>query len=497
MTHAHSWIRVISPGKLLLSLVLILSSQPSRGQDKTQYLLHEIPQTIALNPAVAYSCKRYIELPVISQLQGYYRNNGFSYKQAFDGGRGITKDSVIVDIDGLAKALVNRNHLRMGGRVNILGFGYDYRDWYFSFNVSNKSALRLSFNRDIIDARDGNWDLREDIPREININGTGLHFLNYTEFAFGASYLLYPGLRIGARAKYLIGSSHLQTRRSDISLITSESPIELTGYSDLLVRGSLPVTLNVDADGYVTGIESNLNSIDDLPGFLLAWNHGFAVDAGIIYDYSEKIQLSASLVDFGFIRWRKNINVITQQEDFVFQGVDLNNYLQTGNDVDFLGALEDSISSNFRLTGTTDPYFAMLPVRAFAAIDYKWNKQISLGAVAEGEILSGRLYPSLTLTAISRPVEWFSASLSYSLMDRWFTNLGFGIVLGNKSQQFYFVTDNIPINYVRELESGLLWPFSARTMNLRFGINIIFGCKQERDLRRRGIFWRKSCPAYD
>ncbi|MGC9342679.1 MAG: DUF5723 family protein [Bacteroidales bacterium] len=489
--------RIVCKNTITLLFVLLFTFPAIRGQDKTQYLLHEIPQTISLNPAISYECKNYIQLPVISQLQASYRNNGFSYSQAFEGGRGITRDSVIIDVEGLSRAMVNRNHLRLGARTDILGFGFAYYDWYFSMSVSNRSAFRVSFNRDIIDARDGNWDLRTNLPREININGTGIHLLNYTEFAFGASYLLYPGLSIGVRPKYLVGSSHLQTRRSDIKLLTSESPIELTGIADILVRGSLPVTVEVDDEGIVTGIESNIDSFRDLPGFLFAWNHGFALDAGLIYEYSDKITLSASMLDLGFIHWRKNVNVISQQEDFVFQGIDLNNYIQTGTDTDFLQALEDSIASSFRLSGSEDPYVAMLPLRMFAGVDYQWNKQINLGAVAEGEIISGRFYPTLTITAISRPTEWFSASISYSLMDRGFSNLGFGLVMGSRLFQFYFITDNIPINYVRELESGILFPYSARTMNMRFGLNIIFGCKDDRDSRNRGTRWRKSCPAYN
>jgi hypothetical protein len=467
------------------------------AQDKTQYLLREVPQTIALNPAITYDCRSYIELPVVSKIGAFYRNNGFSYNQVFEGGTGITGDSISVNVSGLADALGNRNHLRSGTDVNLLGFGLPYQDWFFSFNISNRTSSRLTFNRDIIDARDGNWDISADLPREINIKGTGIHFLNFTKFSAGAGYNIYPGLSVGARVNFVMGSAHLQTRRSNISLLTQESPIQLTGFSDLLVRGSLPVNLGVNSEGYVTSIESNINSIYDIPPYLFSWNPGMSIDAGVIYQYTEKLTLSASIVDLGFIRWRQNISVASQEEEFVFQGFDLNNYLQTGTDTDFLQALRDSINSSFQLSGSSSPYTAMLPVRVFAAADYQWNKNIWIGGVFEGEVLSNRFYPSLTFTAIARPQEWITASLSYSLMDRWLTNLGFSLVLGNGPAQFYFVTDNIPINYVREVETGLLWPYRGRTLNARLGVNIIIHCKQERESRYKSAKWRKSCPTYD
>jgi len=476
--------------------VFVLFLNPIVAQDKTQYLLHEIPQSISLNPAIVYSCRNYIELPIISQIQAYYRNSGFSHKQIFDDNQGITGDTTQLDLDGLSNALGNRNHIRLGGRVNLLGFGLGYNDWFFSLNINNRSNLRLSFNRDIIDARDGNWDLTTNLPREININGTGLHFLNFTEVAFGAGVSVYPGLSVGGRIKYLLGSAHLQTRRSDIRLLTSESPIELTGLSDLLIRGSLPATIQVGNDGYIEGINYNVQSYSDLMPFLFSWNHGIAIDAGVIYEYSEKIELSASLLDLGFIHWRNNINVISQEEDFVFQGIDLNNYLLVGNETDFLQALEDSIYSSFSLDTSTDPYVALTPARLIAGASYQWKKNIELGAVFEVEVLSSRFYPSLTLTAIARPSEVLTGSLSYSFMDRGFNSFGFGLVFGNGPLQLYLVSDNIPVNYVRETESRLFWPYNSRTMNIRAGINIIFGCKDKTSVYRR-LKWKKSCPAYD
>jgi hypothetical protein len=482
--------------RLRLVIISLLLFQGIYAQDKTQYLLFEIPQSVSLNPAITYKCGNYIELPVLSQSQFYYRNSGFSHRQIFDGGQGVSGDTTRLDLDGLAKSLGNRNHIRLGAKMNLLGMGFEYEDWFFSFNVNNRSNLRFSFNRDIIDIRDGNWDFTNDLPREININGTGLHILNFTEFAIGAGYMIYPGLSAGVRIKYLLGSAHLQTRHSDIRILTSESPIRITGISDLLVRGSLPVSLIEGNDGYVTGVDNQLNSFADLMAFVFNWNHGMGLDAGVIYEYSSDLTLSASILDLGFIHWRKNISVVSQEEEFVFEGIDFNTYLQTSTDTDFFQALEDSVYSSFQLSGSNDPYVAMTPFRLMAAADYQWKEKIRLGAVLEGEILSSRIYPSLTLTAIARPYDNLTASLSYSLMDRGFNSFGFGLVLGNRPLQLYVVTDNIPLRYVSETDFGLLWPYSARTMNLRVGLNIIFGCK-DNEAHRKGIKWRKSCPAYD
>jgi len=79
--------------------------------------------------------------------------------------------------------------------------------------------------------------------------------------------------------------------------------------------------------------------------------------------------------------------------------------------------------------------------------------------------------------------------------------LGLGFSLGGPGAQLFFVSDHIPMRFVREVNTGILFPYNARTMNFRVGINLIFGC---RDMTYEGkppaYHYRrpkKLCPAYD
>ncbi len=71
-----------------------------------------------------------------------------------------------------------------------------------------------------------------------------------------------------------------------------------------------------------------------------------------------------------------------------------------------------------------------------------------------------------------------------------------------KGGQFYLVTDNIPFRWVRDTSTGLLWPYNARTVNFRLGVNIVFGFEENYrgvggSRRRPGSRSGKYCPAYD
>ena len=465
------------------------------AQDNTQYPLTEIPQTIYLNPAIHYKCRTYIELPIISSTGFYYNNSGFAYNQAIKSGYGTTGDSLTVDFDRLSQVLHNKNSITTGIRFSIVGAGFALGDYYFSFNISNRTQTRLSFTRDVIGLKDGNWDVSNNVPRQLVLNGTGFNAQSFIEISAGASKKLFDDLSAGIRVKYLIGSANLQTRRSDLSLQTSDGPIILTGISDIKLRSSFPADVSYDNNGFVTGIDVSRAGSNIVQNYLFNGNHGLAFDAGVIYDYSDQITLSASLLDLGFIRWKGNTNQFTEQGSFTFNGFDLNQYFQDPGETNLLQALTDSISNSFQFDNSTKKYFTSLSPQLFLSGQYKINGHYQAGMVFHNQFYGGQLHSSITLSATARPLNWVTGSLSWSAMNNSLMNLGAALVLGNKGVQFYFVTDNIPLRWVKEANTKLMWPYSARTFNFRFGLNLLFGCNEE-EQGWKGKNNSELCPAY-
>ncbi len=477
-------------------IFLLFFFHRAESQDKTQYLYGRIPQTISLNPAYQPACRNFLALPLLSDLQIYYRNNGFTFREAFTPGAGGDMDSLMINSQQLTRILGNRNHIRLGGEAGIVGLGFSKNDWAFSIFVTNRSAFRFTFTRSLIEARDGNWDLDSDRPRQLDLGGSGIYFTEYTELALGASRKIYEGFYAGVRLKLLLGHFNVQTTRSALQLNTTTSPIELYGYSDMMLRASLPVELMFGSDGLISGIDTPVKKAKDLWPYLFTGNPGAALDAGVIYRYSDQLTVSASMINLGFIRWRKQIHAVHQKEAFHFRGVELNQFVRSGTPTDILQALEDSIMDHFRLSDSESPYSALIPAQAFGAVEYRLNDFIRLGTIAEVEILSARLYPGLTFTGIATPRKGLELSLSYSLMDRAWNNLGFGMAIGNDDFNVYLMTDHVPFRYVSDSNSRAFWPYDSKTMNFRFGVNLFWGCEQERNPRYRKSGRNKYCPAY-
>jgi hypothetical protein len=301
--------------------------------------------------------------------------------------------------------------------------------------------------------------------------------------------------------KYLIGSAAIVNRRSRLDLLTGADPIVLNAFIRYNIDASFPIDITYDNNGIVQNVDFS-NSFSDPAGeFIFNRNMGLALDAGILYDYTEKIMLSASIVDLGFIRWRSNINRFESEGSFTFRGFDLSQYTPGADESELFQALLDSVGNSFRFSNNNDPFTSYLVPKIYLGGLYKLNKKLAFGGLLRTDFFDLRPHFALTLSANYNPVDFFSGTFSYSVMNNRLYNFGFGFSVGRPGAQLFLVTDNIPFRYVRETNTGLVFPYSARTMNIRFGINLIFGCHE---LKWEGkpksyhyIKAPKLCPAYD
>ena len=69
------------------------------------------------------------------------------------------------------------------------------------------------------------------------------------------------------------------------------------------------------------------------------------------------------------------------------------------------------------------------------------------------------------------PISMFSASLSYSVYDGHYHNLGLGLSLRLGPLNLYFITDQAPSVY--------LVPQNINSLNFRLGLNLVAGCRKE------------------
>ena len=136
----------------------------------------------------------------------------------------------------------------------------------------------------------------------------------FDEFSFGLAQDVDEKLTVGMRVKVLNGRFNVYTERGKASLFTDANSFDLQMKSDLLIHTS--------------GIDSLSNqSASDL---IFPGNLGFGIDLGASYKLNPQFSFSASLIDLGYINWKKQLLTLVSQkpgETVNFNGVDINNFI--------------------------------------------------------------------------------------------------------------------------------------------------------------------------
>jgi hypothetical protein len=443
-------------GIYVLLFIFCGSTRLSAQQNHTMYLMHYLPESNLLNPAVPISCKWYIGLPVLSSVHVNYANSSFSYNNLFDAvGNGVYE----TNIDKAVRHLHFRNYIGTEIHLQLFALGYRKNDYSFVFTITEKNNLPVTYPKKPVSLLwGGNTQFEGD---DAGFRGSGLFFTHYREYAIAASKHSGNGLYYGVRAKLLFGKLNIATRSADIDLYTDETTFDLTFDGNFLAHSSLPVVFDV-TDNQLNDVYYN----EDITPLQLALNRknpGFAIDAGIVYPYSNKVEISASVIDLGFVRWRSNLNTLEGSGNFFYNGPMGDNI----NEEAYLGDLMDAFTDSMNLEVTQQKYTTFLPPRLLAGATYQVNNYLLAGLQTEAIFHRTKIIPSVTFTAQAEPVNNIHLIASYSLQYYSLKSFGLGLVLGRDPVQFYIISDDVP---------AMIWPLSARNINLRFGLNINLGC---------------------
>jgi len=75
----------------------------------------------------------------------------------------------------------------------------------------------------------------------------------------------------------------------------------------------------------------------------------------------------------------------------------------------------------------------------------------------------------------------FSTTLAYTMANRRFDNLGFGLAVRGGVVQFYALVDNIPLRWNKVVDGTESYrlPENWNTVHARLGLNFVFGNRIE------------------
>ena len=449
----------------------------------TYYYMYMVPQANQLNPAFQPTCRSYIGFPVLSPLRFEVVSNSLHYNDVFTWNSSTGKYITFLHPEGdkqkFLDALKPVNVIRAGASSTLISIGRKEDEYFFTLDFSERMDQHVSFSRDLAEFLiNGNQN-----QSRFNFSDLANNASYYHELALGVSYNFDDEFQLGARAKLLLGTGNVTTRRSDINMKTSI--YEWNIKSDILVDASLPyVDLPVDEEGYldIDSIRSlsDLDQLDLLLGIPTGLpdlitpsglstifgikNPGFALDFGFHYRPVEKMVVSASVLNLGFIRWRNSVYNFQQETDYTFEGLEytLEDDWNTGE------ALLDSLQDATKIKVTKKAYTSYLSARVYLGAAYELTEKVRFGGVFRTRIHQYKFYNQFTISANYQPFSILSGSLSYSMYGNNYMNLGLGLSVRGGPVNIYFITDQAP--------SAYFWPKEFSSLNFRLGLNLVFGC---------------------
>jgi outer membrane protein OmpA-like peptidoglycan-associated protein len=364
-----------------------------------------------------------------------------------------TNDTVYINGNNILNNL-NQNNFFQGGFIPDITLGVGIKKGYFMVGVRENVSINVSAPYDIFEFLIKGNATAAKIGQEQKIGDFRISAMHYREYFASGSYQILPKWQVGLRLKYLVGFENISTQKSDISITTDPNTYAMT------LKGQY----QINSSGLT---KNHLDKYENSP-FFHTQNTGFGVDLGAIYQHSDKLKLSASVNDLGFISWKENNKTIKNKNannSYTFEGIDLYN-LSSNNNSNYIDNLVDSIRERFDFeeTSNTQSYSTGLNTRMMLTGAYKPIKNIEVGGVLGMQVLNNVLLPSISAFSRFDVFKILQLQVNYQVNQTSFTNLGLGLAANLGPIQYYLMSDNA-------LGSSFA-PLSTKNVNVRTGINV-------------------------
>lgn len=441
----------------LLASFFFLSA--SAQNELSLQLMPELLQSTKMNPALAPKEKLVISLPGL--FGNYYHNVGSANELL----QSVSDSTVRLKVDALLANLSDENTLRLNQEFENLHISYRINDKVtLSLHQVSKSSNYLFYPETLpkLFLQGNSQYIDQDV-----VFGPDQHTIAYNELGFGTAFD-FGKLKIGAKAKLLLGIGDISTKRTDASLYTDPDIYQLTINSDYLINSSSfsEVLLFDTLSGY--NIEYSWREMIRFEN-LTTKNKGYAFDLGLNYEISDRLSIGASVLDLGKINWTNDVVNYTSKGSSTFSGLDIKGAL-AGDSISLSTAI-DTVRTIFDFQTSIDDYSTTIPTRIYFNATYKLNDKIQLAATANNEFYRGRNFFAFGIGGHYTLNENFSAGLTYSVRNNAYFNIGLNLIARKGPVQFFLATDNIVI---------AVQPYGHNNVNARAGLNLVFN-----DLKKR------------
>ena len=438
--------------RALLAAGLVMAAGVAQAQYlRTSYFMEGTSTRIQMNPGLQPT-RGYFNFPIIGSLNVSASSNVLGTGDiidVIDGGDDLFSNNKLYD------RLKGDNRLNVNFNTDILSFGWYRGKGFWSVNVGLRMDVGAQLSGDMFNMmRNMNGFAIEDLAgtqQKYNIANQKLNVSAYAEVGLGYSRQITDKLTVGGRVKVLLGlaRAEMNINKFDVALdipnMPSTDPSDISGsYSEYASRAGefrpedwYGKGYSYDASGSITttlkggGMTfDNTDMIDDFDveaGDLGISGTGFGIDLGASYKVWNNLNVSAAVLDLGFLKWKESETTIATVNGKKNVIIDQNNYDK------YIGG--DFLSLERFDFKEGDPKEADLKTRLASTIllagEYGLlNNKLSVGAMYTARFVEPKTMNELTFSATFRPKNWLNAAVSYSPIQAGGKSLGVALKLG-------------------------------------------------------------------
>lgn len=457
--------------KIVLLFVLFVTSFCFSQNKQIVYNFTAIPQSLMTNPGSDVKYKWYFGVPLLSGISTNVGSSGFSAYDLFaDNGVDFNTKlrEVLFSTSRNDKVMANEQAEIFSGGLRI---GTEEEKAYLSFGMYQEFDLFSYVPKDIaILAIDGNKDY---MGKVFNLGDLSAKAELLSVFHVGYHKNVNENLILGVRGKIYSSIFNASSTKNDGYIYTipsNNSVYEQVIYSDMQVNTS--GIAKYDDDNYEADLAKDIRKKAFLGG-----NLGLGVDLGLTYYPQKDIQLTASILDIGFIKHTKEVESLRYKGTYKFEGV-LPNFSGTDEPADAYQEFKDAIPLDTLYT----KYTTWRPVKFNSSFQYSFEEERSEDCDCQGfdsetsykSSLGAQLFvmttpraPLAALTAYYRRkiLNGLQMKATYTVDSYSYSNIGLGVSSQLGPVNFYVLADNL-LEYKDVTK--------ANSLSFQLGFNLIF-----------------------
>jgi len=457
--------------KALLVFIVFLALNCFSQNKQVLYNFTSVPQSLLTNPGSDLKYEWYFGVPLLSGISVNVGSTGFSAYDLF-ANNGVDFN---IKLRNAVFSTNRKDHLAINQQLEIFNGGFkiakDDQDTYVSFGMYQEFDALSYVPKDLaVLALDGNRDYLGKIFNlgDLNVKAEmlsvfhlGFHKNINTKFIFGARAKIYSSIYNVASTN---NSGYIYTIPSNIGVYEQQI------YSQLQLNTSGFARYN--DENVVIDVTKDITNRAFLGG-----NLGLGFDAGFTYYPKKNVQLTASIIDVGFIRHSKDVESYSLKGLYNYRGVVPS--FSSGQSVD---NIYKEFQEAIPLDTLYSKYTTWRPAKFNSSIQFSFEEERPddcdcLNQNAETNfrsaigaqlfIMTTPTTPLVALTTYYRRKVFKSLDLkaTYTLDSYSFKNIGLGLSSNFGPVNFYVLADNL-LEYSDVTK--------ANNLSFQLGLNVIF-----------------------